>query len=201
MPGTGPGGIAPLSLHFEVIVRTSRTVSVESDKTLAKGLNANFSAKTAFVLNGKDWTVAEIVAALNERIAASEATDTAEIAWRTAVKDQRTQDDAMQPTRQALKTALIARYGTNAEKLKEFSFAPVKARKVTVQTKAKAQVQAAATREARNTKGKNQKKGIKGVVATPTTAASSEAPQSVTPTASKTPAASPANASNGQTAS
>jgi hypothetical protein len=189
-------------------MRTSKIVSVDSDKTLIKGLNSNFTQKTSFVLNGEELSVAQIVAALNGRVAAAADSTAKEIAWRAAVKTEREKDEAVQPLRQALKAALVSRYGSDAQELKEFSFPPAKERKVSVKTKAKAQEQSIATRAARMTMGKKQKKGIKGVVAEPQTTSDSDAPATPTraaasaaTTASSTPTVNAGGASNGQTSS
>ncbi len=92
--------------------------------------------------------------------------------------------------------------------VREFSFAPAKERKVSVSTKAKALEQAAATRDARKTMGKNQKKGIKGVVAEKQSTADSETETSATTAVAKpatsatnTPVVNAAGTSNGQATS
>jgi hypothetical protein len=67
----------------------------------------------------------------------------------------------------------------------EFGFSPAKARKASVKTKANAADKAKATRQARGTMGKVQKKPIKGHPAAPATPPATTAPPS--PTAGNKP--------------
>jgi len=74
------------------------------------------------------------------------------------------------PVYRAYKRYLVATYGDATQTLADYGLKPHKATGPrTVEQKAAAKAQSLATREARGTKGKKQKAGIKGVVTKPAT--------------------------------
>ncbi len=112
------------------------------------------------------------------------------------------------PLRQSIRSILQGRFGKEATALTAFGFSPAKPPKKTAETKAAAAVKTAATREARHTMGRVQKKTVKGdvvaiavtplVASPPQPASGASAPSSPTPSPSPSPA-SPAATSPAQT--
>ncbi len=92
------------------------------------------------------------------------------------VQSARQVEADLSPLLKGMQRYVQGRYGEDSAKLAEFGFALTKARKTSAKTKAAAAVKAQATRKARNTVGKNQRKAI-------------TAPPATSPTASPQPAA------------
>ncbi len=169
-------------------------------QTLIAGLLANFDPASSFPLPTGTFTRDELVAILQKRIAAGEASKSAKTAWHSTVEAERQAEADLSPLRKPLQQSLAGRFGASGAQMAEFGFAPAKPRKVSAKTKAAAAVKAKATRQARGTMGKKQKKDVKGgvtaVLMTPVTApppitapaAPAPAPAAPVPTTSPQPA-------------
>ncbi len=151
------------------------------DQTLVAGIVANLGDIDTFVLPGGPMTRDELVAALQSRIAAAEATKASKNGWHSTVQAERQAEADVQPLRKGMKQYLASRYGADSAKMAEFGFIPAKARKTSVRTKAGAIAKAAATRVARHTMGKVQKESISGQ-ATPAAPVTPAGPASAAPT-------------------
>jgi hypothetical protein len=86
-------------------------------------------------------------------------------ATRTKVETERTQAPSKTAVIAAFKTVVRGTFGNSADVLADFGLAPKKARApITAEKAAVAAAKRLATRAARHTMGKNEKKGIKGAV-------------------------------------
>jgi hypothetical protein len=112
---------------------------------------------------GTTLTGAQVVQTLQEQVTASSAIAGAKAAWQAAVKADT--DPASSLFLTQLTQTLRIMYANSVETLADFGIAPPKARVVDPDTQVAAAAKARATRVARHTMGKNQKKDIKGTVA------------------------------------
>jgi hypothetical protein len=153
-------------------IATQKTTIEAEYKTLINGINTELIGVDPFVINGTTYTRADLLARLQSRITASEATKTARTALHNAVNSEQDLQAQMVLLRAGMKAYLISRFGKGSGKLQLFGFAQTKTTQKTAQSKAAAVVKSKATRTARGTLGKKQKSGIKGVVPVPATPSS-----------------------------
>jgi hypothetical protein len=179
---------------------THTKVNTEAQlQTLVSGILANFDSGSPLSIGGGSYTIADLVARLQERIGAAEKTKASKNQWHTDVQSERQVDAALRPLLRKVQKFVEGRYGEDSAKLAEFGFTPRKPRKVSAKTKANAAVKAGATRKARNTVGKKQRLAI---TAPPAASPQPTPPQSATapvasPSASPPPAASGAHPTTG----
>jgi hypothetical protein len=136
-----------------------------------------------FVLGGKTYAKATLVALLTGYVTATEAVKPARQQWQKAIGDAKAALATAKPVRALLKTYLQGKLGKASPDLATYGFDPTRPPKTTVAGKASGVVKSAATRSARNTMGTQQKKTVKGDVVgvelTPVTAgAPAKAPAS-----------------------
>jgi hypothetical protein len=146
---------------------TTKTSLLQIAQKLQQGTRKHLAKAKAITLGGKDYKPSEITAALQTIIDTSNDSDTKKAAYHEAVEAQNTAAAAAQPVVVGLTSYVHVAYGNSNEILADFGQTPRKKRKPTVKTKAGAQVKAAATREARGTKGRRQREEI--VAETPAT--------------------------------
>ncbi len=165
---------------------THTKVNTEAQlQTLVSGILANIDSGSSLSINSETYTTADLVARLQERIAAAEKTKASKNQWHADVQSERQVEAALRPLVRGMQKYVESRYGDDSAKLAEFGFTPRKPRKVTARAKADAAVKAQATRKARNTVGKKQRLAITA----PPPAAS---PQPALPQPAAAPVASPA---------
>jgi hypothetical protein len=140
---------------------TNTKVNIEAQyQTLVNGILANLKDVTTFEMGGGTYALADLISQFQQRIAAAEKTKASKTVWHTDVLSERQVAGATGPLRKVMQSFLVGRYGAQSPKLGEFGFSPGKPRKVSAQTKAAAAVKAKATRVARNTVGKKQRKEV-----------------------------------------
>jgi hypothetical protein len=155
---------------------TNTKVNTEAQyQTLVNGILANLGNETSFPMGGQSYPREDLIAQFQQRIAAAEKTKASKNLWHADVQSERKVVAAVAPLRKAMQKYLQGRYGDGSTKLGEFGFKPVKPRKVSAKTKATSAVKAEATKVARNTVGKNQRKAVKAPPPTSPVASSSTA--------------------------
>ncbi len=151
------------------------------------GVEKHFT-NASLVLAGQTFTAAQLIQFFQQDIDASDAADKARATWLQLVQAQEDSREKTAPVLRALKGQVFAQFGESqgaSATLADFGYSPRKVAQKTTVTKAEAAGKSLATREARHTMGKNQKKSVKGTVATSTTAPS---PTNPTPLPSVSPA-------------
>jgi hypothetical protein len=185
--GRRPGGfVCPKAKRETAMAITLSTINIATQKTtveaefkaLIAGINSQLPDETSFVINGTTWARADLVAQLQSRIDAAEATKNARTSLHTAVSAEQATQLKIAPLRAGFKTYLQGRFGKSSAELQLFGFTPNKTPQKTAQTKADAVAKAKATRKARGTAGKKQKSQIHGTAPATAPAAS----PSTTPT-------------------
>ena len=134
-----------------VITSVSRTkVAAEvSFQTLVTGLPAVFAGELTFDLPSGTYTLAELTAPFQRRIAAAEATKAAEIAYHDAVAAEKPIVAESDARRKEVKQLAVGRFGAKSSVLAQLGFTPEKPRKVSAATKAGSAAKSAATRKSK----------------------------------------------------
>ena len=170
----------------------SRAIKQARDAQTIAGIQKDLSTATALPLGGETYNAATLQALIERRIDAANAVATTRATWLAAVEAYAKVDETVSVAVRGLEQYVVNAYGPTSPKLADFGFTPSKRATQTPEQKAAAVAKRAATRKARGTMGKNQKKAVKGdvtgVVVTPVTSA----PAAPLPA----PPASPASAPN-----
>jgi len=129
---------------------------------------------------------AQLVLRIEQDIEATDTATQAHTAWIEKVQVERNSHSALAPLLRALRSLVFGQFGEAkdaASILGDFGFTPRKVAQRPAAEKAKAADKSRATRKARNTMGKVQKKKVHGSVAAPApTATSPVTPQGATGT-------------------
>ena len=165
--------------------KNNRLDMTSSDQKLANGLGKHGSAIPTILIGGTPQAVTDIVTTLQARINTANAVLTSRATWQNAVVTDRAERTKTKAYVSGLKQALLVAFAGQVDVLADFGLTSRKPRVVTPDAKVAAAAKAKATRAARHTMGKNQKKGIKGNV----TASLVVTPASESPPAATTPAA------------
>jgi hypothetical protein len=142
---------APAATGAPVITSTSphKVPAEVAFQTLVAGIPLVFPGQTSFQLPSGTYSLDELLAPLQKRIAAAEATKTALAQWHDAVQAERGVAADANARRKEVKQLAAARYGAQSTKLSVLGFTPAKPRKVPASTKANAAAQSKATRAAK----------------------------------------------------
>jgi hypothetical protein len=141
---------------------SSRLVTDSGEQKLLVGLQQYLSKVPAITVGAKSFAPADLVTILQERIASSQAVQTATAARSAAVRADRDVRTQTAPVVGALKRVVQGMFPGSPDILAVFGLQPHKVGTKTVATKAAAVEKTLATRKARHTMGAKQKEGIKG---------------------------------------
>jgi len=123
------------------------------------------NANAQLQIGGVALTVTALTQVMQSFVDQRQAVEASKAATRTKVETERTQAPSQIAVVAAFKTVVRGTFGNSADVLADFGLAPPKARTpLTAEQAAVAVAKRVATRAARLTVGKNQKKGIKGAV-------------------------------------
>jgi hypothetical protein len=145
---------------------TTRITHLTVDRKMTVALPKILGNVGALMLDGATYTTADLVKLFERRIDAADAATAAYGKWLDAVKADHDELARTAIAVRALKDTLRAMFATQAETLAEVGLTPRKVGKRTVETKLQAAARARATREARGTMGKVQRKAVKALVTT-----------------------------------
>jgi type I site-specific restriction endonuclease len=165
-------------------------------RLLVSGVQKHFPSGS-LVLAKQTFAVADLVALLQADIDATNAADQARATWLTQVGAQNASHQKVAPVIRALKSLVISQFGDTQDAgtaLADFGLTPRKIAERSIATKAEVVDKGRATRVARHTMGKNQKKLVTGTV-TPTAAA--QAPSGSAPTPASSTASAPQGVASG----
>jgi hypothetical protein len=142
----------------------NRPKQLASDQKLIDGLNKHASTIGTMLINGVGHKPADLVPVLQGRLDAARAVDAARPVWQNAVQVDRDERAKTKALVSGLRQALAIAFAGSIDTLADFGLTPRKPRVVSPEKKAAAAAKAKATRQARNTMGKVQKKDVKGAV-------------------------------------
>ena len=124
--------------------------------------------KGTIPMNGDDLKVSDVIAIYQGCLDSRAALTKSRTQVKTALAAKTKAEMARVNADQALSAWVITKFGAGSQAALDFGFAPRKAATRTADSKATAAALAKATRGARHTMGKKQKKSIKGTVVVPT---------------------------------
>jgi hypothetical protein len=174
----------------------NRNSQQNSDRKMILAIPKHLSGVGTLTLAGSPYTGADLVKLFQSRIDSADAANAAHAKWLDMVKGERDKIAQTALVVRAMKDFLQSMFAGQTEPLADFGLAARKARKKTVATKAQAVAQSKATRSARSTMGKVQKKAVRPavkatVVVTPVggtaPAAPATAPQGTAPAGTASP--------------
>jgi hypothetical protein len=180
------------------MVTISRLVIDTADQKMAAGIKQFFSALPTMTVGSQTLAPADFAKIFQDRVASSQTVQTATAARTAAVKADRDKRTQTAPVVKAFKRVVQGMFSESPDTLAVFGLQPIRVGAPTVATKAAAADKALATRKARHTMGKNQKKDIHGTPPSATTApadpepVATPAPVATGPVATPAPVANPA---------
>jgi hypothetical protein len=153
------------SFHGEFIMsslRRSRLVTEAADQQMLVGTQQVLSKLGTMTIASQSLTPADLIAIFQARIGSSQAVRAATAALVAAVKADRDKRTQTAPLVKSFKRLVQAMFSESPDVLATFGLESVKVGTTTVATKAAALDKTIATRKARHTMGKVQKKKIHG---------------------------------------
>jgi hypothetical protein len=146
---------------------TSKSTRNSLARSMIGGISKDLTTTKSFVYQGVTYVIATGVPALQAMIDAGDATTAAKAKLHDAVLAEKSAVEAATPFMKALKGWLLATYA-DATFLADFGLVPHKPRtKLTAEAQLTRVQKNLATRKARNTQGKKQKKSVHGAAVTP----------------------------------
>ena len=145
----------------------TRLESETADQKMVAGMQQFLSTLATMTVGSQSLAPADIIKVLQDRIASSQAVPTATAARTAAIKADRDRHEQTAPLVKALRQLVLGMFSESPDTLAVFGLRPVKTGSPTVATKAAAIKKNLATRKARHTMGKVQKKDIKGTPPSP----------------------------------
>jgi hypothetical protein len=178
----------------------NRSKEVSSVTQLMAGANEHFPTAAGtppMSIGGAKYTLAELTQRLQTFVDLAEGVETAKAAYQEKLNEATTQMPALRTLISAFKAYVRANFGNSPGDLVDFGLVPRKVPQPrTVEAKTDAVKKGLATRKARHTMGKNQKKQVTGAV---DTTAATPAPAGTTPVAPGPVASVPTTGTSGGT--
>ena len=147
---------------------TNRLKEQASNQALINGLTKHAATIPLILVGGQSLTNTQMVATLQGRLAHANAALSPRAAWQSAVKadqDDRTKTGALIS---GLRKVVSVAFAGEIDTLADFGLIPPKKHVISPEKKAAAALKGKATRAARHTLGKNQRKAITGTTPAPT---------------------------------
>jgi hypothetical protein len=173
-----------------LVIAAQKAKALAVFQSLVDGINTELADVSSYVISGKTYTKADLLAVLTARIDAGKQTLAARTAMHLAVAKEQTLLPTALALREGVKLFLAMRYGKESPMLQKFGYAQRKTTQTAAVTTANAVKKSAATRAARGTTGKKAKSLVKGAppAAPPPTTAAPTVP-TASPPAPAAPAA------------
>jgi hypothetical protein len=126
-----------------------------------EGIKKRLAGSASVVIGGVSYTPAALIAVFQTEVDATSEATMAEALYHQAVRKRRAAGKAAHPVRIALRRFALVQYGDSHAALGDFGFAPDKKTTKSVKVLVAAADKAKATRAARGTMGKKQRKKVK----------------------------------------
>jgi hypothetical protein len=170
--------------------KSNRSTTQARDAQVIAGMQKDLKTTSSLPLGGTTYTPTTLTQLVQSRIDAANAVANARAGWLDAVARYRVLSAQVSLVVNGLRQYVINAFGEESPVLADFGFTPRKKAVLTTEQKVARARKAAATRAARGTKGKVQKKAVKGSVEVTVTAT----PTMTVPVPPVTPAATPTQA-------
>jgi hypothetical protein len=168
----------------------NRPATQARDAQIILGIQKNLQHVSSLPLGGATFTPDALVKLVQSHLDSMNTIAASRATWHSQVVSGQALSAQLTPILRGLRQYVINANGVTSPVLADFGFTAPKKRVLTPDQKAAAAVKAKATRKARNTMGKVQKKSVKGTAPATaplgdTTKAPSSAPQAATTTVTK----------------
>ena len=134
------------------------------DAKVISGIQKHLSNVSVIPLAGKQFSPGDLSKVFQGQIDSANAVVATRAAWKGAVQSDRATATVVTQLLQALRAYVVNQFGEDPQILADFGFTPRKKAKPSPETQVSAVAKRDATRKARHTMGKKQKKDIKGTV-------------------------------------
>jgi hypothetical protein len=150
-------------------MKASTSQVQEVNRKLQDGLQTHLLGARPITIAGKAYKPADLVKLLQAEIDAANAANAARLAWIAATKSSKQLQRDVAPIKRMLRAYIVTTFGESSAALADFGMSPRKPRKkLTVDEKVQAVDKLRATRAARRTMGKRQKREGVAHAAAPT---------------------------------
>jgi sulfite reductase beta subunit-like hemoprotein len=142
----------------------NKNAETTADQNLADGLGKHAATIMSIMVGGASVATTDIVTALQARIATAKVATSARAIWQAAVQADRDERAKTKTLVSVTKQTLLGSFAGQVDTLADFGLTPRKARVVSPEALVAAAAKAKATRAARHTMGKKQKKAVETMV-------------------------------------
>jgi hypothetical protein len=178
--------------------KSNRSTTQAHDAQVIAGIQKDLHAASSLPLGGTTFTPATLTQLVQSRIDAASGVANARAVWLDAAAKYKVLSAQVSLVVNGLRQYVVNAFGADSPVLADFGFTPRKKAVLTTEQKVARAQKAKATRAARGTKGKVQKKAVKGSVEVTVTATPT---MTVPVPAGASPAAVPSGAATGATTS
>jgi hypothetical protein len=143
----------------------NKTTRLSRLQKIQAGIGKHLSNVSSITLGGVSYAPADLEKLIQADLDTMKASAKAHADWLAQVSVERNSHTKVGPVLRLLKAYVISLFGETQDasgKLEDFGYSPRKPSLKTLAVKVEARDQAKATREARHTMGKQQKKAVKG---------------------------------------
>jgi hypothetical protein len=144
--------------------KSNRSTTQARDAQVILGIQKDLKTASSLPLGGTTYTPATLTQLVQSRIDAANAVANARALWLDAVAKYKALSAQVTLVVNGLRQYAVNAFGAESPVLADFGFTPRKKAALTTEQKVARARKAAATRAARGTKGKVQKKAVKGSV-------------------------------------
>jgi hypothetical protein len=142
----------------------TRLINQAADQKMIDGFNKHAQTVPSLIIAGTSLKAADIITVLQTRLSTANAAQSTRGTWQNAVKADKDERAKTKTFVDGVRQTLLVALSGSLDALADFGLSPRKVRVITPEKKAIAAAKAKATRKARGTMGKVQKKGVKGAV-------------------------------------
>jgi hypothetical protein len=151
------------------------------DAKIVDGIQKHLQGVSSLQLAGATYSPADLVKLVESRTSQAAAVTVANATWHAAVAAEKELNDKLAPVLQGLRQYVFNAFGTASTVPADFGFTATARKPLTPEQKVARAAKAKATRAARHTMGKVQKKKVTGATAAAAAAAPAPAPAPAAP--------------------
>jgi hypothetical protein len=166
--------------------REKKVAVLGRDGKIVDGIQKHLQGVSSLQLAGSTYSPADLAKLIQSRASQVAAVSAANAAWHAAIASERELNAKLTATLRGLRQYAFNAFGAGSPVLADFGFTATVRKTLTPEENVARAAKAKATREARHTMGKVQKKKVKG---TTVTAAPAAAPPAPAPSAAPAPKA------------
>jgi len=153
---------SPIDERHAPMPRHARSTKNQRDTMMIAGIRKHLAGEAQIIISDRTFTPVSLVAFFEEHIEAMRAVASLEMQRSIAIDHEARLEKNIMAIFDSIDRFLRSRFGSSAAVLREFGLKPRKARKVRMETLARAVEKSRQTRKLRRTMGRRQRAKIKG---------------------------------------